>query len=125
MRRQDNDRQTGMEALNFTKQRQAVHFIHAQIADHQIDLFFIQLAQRVWPAVGGSDLKPFAGQTHAQQLQQRGVIVNQQQTGGVMWHYCASFSLLFTADVGAEAPVTLFSSLWLFSETSGDFREES
>ena len=63
--------------LDLGEQRHAVHLVHTQIADHQIDLFARQQAQRFLAAFGGGDVKTFAGQTHAQQLQQAGIVVNQ------------------------------------------------
>lgn len=63
--------------LDLSEQRHAIHLVHAQIADHQIDLFARQQAQRFLAAFGGGDVKTFAGQAHAQQLQQAGIVVNQ------------------------------------------------
>ena len=77
MRGEDDHRHARLMLLDLGEQRHAVHLVHTQIADHQIDLFARQQAQRFLAAFGGGDVKTFAGQTHAQQLQQAGIVVNQ------------------------------------------------
>ena len=68
MRGEDNHRQAGVTLLDFAEQRQPVHLIHTQIADDEIDLLFLQQAQRFRPAGGGGDLVTFAAEAHPQQL---------------------------------------------------------
>ena len=94
MRGEDDHRHARLMLLDLGEQRHAVHLVHTQIADHQIDLFARQQAQRFLAAFGGGDVKTFAGQTHAQQLQQAGIVVNQEQIGRFACGHCAWDSLL-------------------------------
>ena len=63
----ENDhRHAGLPLLDLTEQLQAVHFIHPQIANHQIHFLTPQHAQRFRPALGGDHAVAFADQAHAQ-----------------------------------------------------------
>jgi len=64
--------------LNFAKQRQAVHLIHAQIAYDQIDFLFLQITQGFRATGRRCHLIAFAAQAHAEQFQQAGIIIYQQ-----------------------------------------------
>ena len=75
----ENDhRHAGVALLDLAKQLQAVHFIHPQIANHQIHFLTSQHAQRFRSALGGDHAIAFADQTHAEQLQQSRIVIHQQ-----------------------------------------------
>ncbi|MNE75477.1 hypothetical protein D3C80_1716410 [compost metagenome] len=74
---QNDHRHPRLVFLDLGKQRHTVHFIHPQIADHQVDLFAGQQAQSLLTAFRRGNVKTFAGQAHAQQLEQAGIVVNQ------------------------------------------------
>ena len=64
----DNHRHPGLLLLDLREQLQAIHFIHAQIADHQIDFLAAEHFQPLLPAFSGDHAVAFADQTHPQQL---------------------------------------------------------
>ncbi len=76
---EDNHRHAGLQLLDLGKQLHAVHFIHPQIADDQIDLLAPQHLQPFLTAFGGHHTVTLAHQTHAQQLQQARVVIHQQK----------------------------------------------
>ncbi|MNR22273.1 hypothetical protein D3C85_1392170 [compost metagenome] len=65
---QDNHRHSGLQLLDFDKQLHPVHFIHAQVAYHQIDFLASQCFQPFRATFGGNHAVTFADQTHSQQL---------------------------------------------------------
>ena len=79
MRREDNHRHTWLYFLNFAEQLHAVHFVHAQIANHQVDTFFCQYAKPLLTAFRRIHPVALADQAHSQQLKQAGIIIHQQQ----------------------------------------------
>ncbi len=82
----DDDRQPQPLGLDPLEQRQPVHAGHAQVAQHQIGPLLTQPVQRPFGAVGGIHLITLAAQTHAHQLEQAGIIINQQDAT----HFSAS-----------------------------------
>ena len=68
MRGQDNHGHTRLLLLDLREQLQAVHFIHPQVAYHQIDFLAAENFQPLQPAFRGHDAIAFTHQTHPQQL---------------------------------------------------------
>ncbi len=59
---ENNHRHAGQPLLDLAEQLQAIHFIHPQIANHQIHFLTPQHAQRFRPALGGDHAVAFADQ---------------------------------------------------------------
>ena len=68
VRGQDNHGHTRLLLLDLREQLQAVHFIHPQVAYHQIDFLAAENFQPLQPAFRGHDAIAFTHQTHSQQL---------------------------------------------------------
>ena len=74
---QDDDRQARREFLQLVEQRHAIHFIHAQVGEHQVRACPAQAIQCLAPTFGRGDPIATALQTHPQQLEQAGVVIHQ------------------------------------------------
>ncbi|MNZ65460.1 hypothetical protein D3C78_836550 [compost metagenome] len=81
MGREYNDRHSGLQLLDFDEQLHAIHLVHTQIADHQIDFLAPKRLQPFLPTFGGDNAVAFADQAHSQQLQQAGIVIHQQEMG--------------------------------------------
>ena len=82
----DDDRQPQPLGLDPLEQRQPVHAGHAQIAQHQIGPLLAKPVQRPFGTVGGIHLIALAAQAHAHQLEQAGIVIDQQDAT----HFSAS-----------------------------------
>lgn len=68
VRRQNDHGHTRLLPLDLREQLQAIHFVHPQVAYHQIDFLAAKDLQPLQPAFGGHDAVAFTHQTHPQQL---------------------------------------------------------
>ena len=69
--------------LQLVEQGQTIHFVHAQIGQHQIRRGLFDVGQRFATALRRGHPEAAAFQAHAQQLEQAGVVVDQENVGGV------------------------------------------
>ena len=86
VRGENDHRHARRTALQFVKQRHAVHFVHAQVGEHQVGAVLGQAVQCLASALGGGHAVASAFQAHAQQLEQAGVVIDQQNMRGGVLH---------------------------------------
>ncbi len=116
MRGQNDHRHARLELLDLGEKLHAVHFIHPQIANHQIDLLTRQNAQPFMAAFSGLNGKSFAGEPQAQQFQQARIVIHQQQARGFMLRHGLVSSCAGAVSFSAgAAPSFSASGLWLLS----------
>ena len=82
----ENDhRQRRVAGVHLFEQRHAIHLLHAQVGDQQLGLGRRQFHQRLAAVGGGLHLEAVGPQAQREQLDQTGVIVDQQDPSLSRW----------------------------------------
>ena len=83
---QQDDGHARLTLLQLTEQGHAIHFIHAQVGQDQVWTCGFETAERLAATAGRRDLEATAFETHAEQLEQARIIIDEQNMRLCVFH---------------------------------------